>query len=354
MNKREILELKKRFKKDDTTVSRVCGCYVDGEKNIVSTFNENFLALTEEDFFKYLDILKKSLSGKLGNNLFNIELSSEIEKDSGHKRVLMALRDSNLKNDDMLMTFYEHIIDIYCHAGNYLILLFVDNYDVMKKTSDNQKLDESEEVFKYIICAICPVDLSKPALGYKEKENKISSRDRDWVVGAPESAFMYPAFNDRSTDIDGALFYTKKSTDIHYEFITDLLGDYKVISLDQKRDHFMQGVSSYIDDDVAGETLLDIYSEILDNAHKEEKDLDDYKLSTDELKKVLTHHNISGYDADSIIDVCRNDSDNDKIKAEDIVDDKFFKKNELYIAYKKLQAENEQLKEKLKRYEQVG
>lgn len=248
MNKSEILELKKRFKKDDTTVSRVCGCYVDGEKNIVSTFNENFLALTEEDFFKYLDILKKSLSGKLGNNLFNIELSSEIEKDSGHKRVLMALRDS----------------------------------------------------------------------------------------------------------IDGALFYTKKSTDIHYEFITDLLGDYKVISLDQKRDHFMQGVSSYIDDDVAGETLLDIYSEILDNAHKEEKDLDDYKLSTDELKKVLTHHDISGYDADSIIDVCRNDSDNDKIKAEDIVDDKFFKKNELYIAYKKLQAENEQLKEKLKRYEQVG
>lgn len=347
MNKREISELKKRFKKDDATLLRVCGCYVNGEKNIVSTFNNNFLTLAEEDFFKYLEILKKTLSGKLGNNLFNIELSNEIEKDAGHKHDLMALRDSDLNNNDMLMNFYEHIIDTYYHAGNYLILLFIDNYDVMKKTSDNQKLDESEEVFKYIICAICPVDLSKPALGYKEKENKISSRDRDWVVGAPESAFMFPAFNDRSTDTDGALLYTKKSTDIHYEFITELLGDYKVVSLDQKHDDFMQGVASYVKDDDVGEILLDIYSEISDMAQKEEKDLDDYKLSTDDLKKVLINHDIPVHAADSIVDVCRIDLDKDEIKAEDIVDDKFLKKNELYIAYKKLQAENEELKKKL-------
>lgn len=126
-------------------MSRVCGCYVDADKNIVSTFNENFLGLPDEDLFKYLDILKKSLGGKFGNNLFDIEFSTESEKHGGNQQILMAIRDSDLKNDDMLTSFYEHIIDVYCHAGNYLILLFIDNYDVMTKTSDNQKLDESEE-----------------------------------------------------------------------------------------------------------------------------------------------------------------------------------------------------------------
>jgi hypothetical protein len=219
MDKRGILELKKRFKKDATTVSRVCGCYVDADKNIVSTFNKNFLNLPDEDLFIYLDILKKSLGGKFGNNLFDIEFSTESEKHGGNQQILMAIRDSDLKNDDMLTSFYEHIIDVYYHVGNYLILLFIDNYDVMTKTSDNQKLGESEEVYKYIICSVCPVDLSKPALGYKEKENIIASRTRDWVVGSPESAFLFPAFNDRSTDIHSALFYTKKSADKHAEFI---------------------------------------------------------------------------------------------------------------------------------------
>ena len=84
-------------------------------------------------------------------------------------------------------------------AGNYLILLYLDSYDVMTRTKDNINVDESEEVYKYMLCAICPVTLSKPGLGYLEKEQRIGARIRDWVVGAPETGFLFPAFNDRST-----------------------------------------------------------------------------------------------------------------------------------------------------------
>lgn len=127
----------------------------------------------------------------------------------GRQHILMALRASKLEDENLLDTFYDLVIDTYDHAGNYLIVLFHDAYDVMSRTSDNNNLDESEEVYEYLICAICPVDLSKPGLGFLEEEHRIGPRVRDWVVGAVDTAFLFPAFNDRSTDIHSTLFYTK-------------------------------------------------------------------------------------------------------------------------------------------------
>ena len=106
----------------------------------------------------------------------------------------MALRDAELQDEALLDTYYDLIIDTYDHPGNYLILLYFDTYDVMTRTSDNNNLDESEEVFRYLICAICPVELSKPGLGYREDEKRIGPRIRDWVVGVPDTGFLFPAF----------------------------------------------------------------------------------------------------------------------------------------------------------------
>ena len=78
-------------------------------------------------------------------------------------------------------------------------------------------LDDSDEVYEYIMCAICPVDLSKPGLSYKEESEDIASRKRDWVVGAVNSGFLFPAFNDRSSDIHSVLCYTKDAKAPHTE-----------------------------------------------------------------------------------------------------------------------------------------
>ena len=181
MNKKEVLELKRRFKKETCTFTRLCGCYVDGEKNKVTDLRETFLNLEDEEFYKYLEIAKKTLSGTLGNNLLQLDFPLEEEGTGGRQRFLMGLRDSKLKNDDLLERFYEMVIENYEYAGHYLILIFHDAYDVMTKTSDNNKLDESEEVFEYLLCAVCPVQLSKPGLGYREDENRIGQIGRAHV-----------------------------------------------------------------------------------------------------------------------------------------------------------------------------
>ncbi|OOM75902.1 hypothetical protein CLPUN_29390 [Clostridium puniceum] len=235
MNKKDVLELKRRLKKDECTFTKMCGCYVDYEKNIILNIKETFLNLDEIEFFKYLEVAKKTLSGTIGNNLLELNFPADEENIGGRQQSLMALKQSRLKDDALLDSFYKLIIDSYDYTGNFLILIFHDAYDVITKTTDNSKLDESEEVYEYLLCAICPVSLSKPGLGYLEDENRIGARIRDWVVGTPDLGFVFPAFTDRSTDIHSIMYYTKDPKDPHPEFMEAGLGcDSKQTATEQK------------------------------------------------------------------------------------------------------------------------
>ena len=201
MNKKEVLELKRRFKKDAATFTKVCGCYVDGNHNKICKFANTFLNLEEDEYYKYLEIANKALSGSIGNNLLELNFPIEEEEVGGRQLILMSLSASKRVGDYLLVSCYYLMIDTFDHTGNYLIVLFHDAYDVMTRTSDNNNLDESEEVYEYLICAICPVDLSKPGLGFLEDEHRIGPRVRDWVVGAVDTALLFAAFNDRRTVI---------------------------------------------------------------------------------------------------------------------------------------------------------
>ncbi|NFF79615.1 DUF4317 family protein, partial [Clostridium sporogenes] len=193
MRKKDILELKKRFKKDHCTFTKICGCYVNGEKNIILNFRESFLNLDEDEYFKYLEIAKKVLSGTIGNNILELNFPLNENLENEKQLSLVKLKKSQLKDDALLEDFYKSIIDNYDYTGNFLILVFHDAYDVITKTTDNSKVDESEEIYEYILCAICPVSLSDPGLRYFEEEKKIKARIRDWVVNTPTLGFVFPA-----------------------------------------------------------------------------------------------------------------------------------------------------------------
>lgn len=260
MNKKEILELKRRMTKTNCTFTRMCGCYVNAEKEIVLTFNENFLNLGEDELHKYLEIATKTLSGTRGNNLLELTFPKEQEEAGGKQQFLMGLKESKLKNDELSQTFYRLVIDNYDYAGNYLIILFHDVYDVMAKTSDNRTLDESEEVYEYLLGAVCPVTLSKAALGYIETENRIGPRMRDWVVGVPDAGFVFPAFTGRSTDIHSVMFYTRDTKEPHDEFMEFVLGCTARQTATEKKNMFTDIISGAVPDERRrGRVLYDIH-----------------------------------------------------------------------------------------------
>ena len=336
MNKKEILEIKKRFKKESATFTRVVGCYVDGNHNKVCKIGNTFLNLDEDEFYKYLEIANKALSGTLGNNLLNLEFPVEEEEVGGRQQILMALRETKLQDEALLDTYYDLVIDTYDHAGNYLILLFHDAYDVMTRTSDNNDLDESEEVYEYLICAICPVDLSKPGLGYLEEEHRIGPRIRDWIVGAVDTAFLFPAFNDRSTDIHATLFYTKNTKEPHSEFMANGLGCGVERTATEQKMAFHSIVRNVLgaEDEHTEEVLLDIQqnlSEMIDEYEETHDEEDVFLLDKDVVSKLLTDSNISEEKA-SRIEKSVDEAFGEKPPvAEHVIDSKALLQNELRV-----------------------
>ncbi|MCR4814412.1 MAG: DUF4317 domain-containing protein, partial [Lachnospiraceae bacterium] len=249
MNNADILELKKRYKKDNS-ITRIQGCYVLGmEKKIQTTIDSWFSDLDESEQFKYLELVKKGFSGVLGKNLQTLEFEKISGEDNNPKMMsLLALRNSELKDKNILDAFYQSIIEKYVSLTNYLILIIHDIYDVPAVGTDHIAQGESEETYSYIYCLICPVNLCKPGLSYHEDTNEIAKRERDWVVDMPEVGFLYPAFNERSTDVNALMYYCKDPKNNHPEIIEELLGCESVPSIDDEKEVFHQIVEDVINE----------------------------------------------------------------------------------------------------------
>ena len=289
MDKKSINELRRRLKKDGCTFTKICGCYIDDNKNKVTNLDEIFLNLEDEEYFKYLEIAKKVLSTNVGNNILELNFPLEEEKPGGHQQFLLGLKKSGLKDQGLLDTFYDMVIEKYNSLGNYLILLFHDVYDVMTKTTDDNKLDESEEVYEYIICAICPMVLSKPGLGYNKDKNKISTLNREWFVGMPETGFVFPAFIDRSSDIHSVLMYTADSKNVHTDMIEDILGCREKLTYAQQQDVLTDMVLEVTGEDMVKDVMDTVNIEL---AHVSDENPESY-VSKEHIKSALEHAGIA-------------------------------------------------------------
>lgn len=353
MRKKDILELKRRLKKDDCTFTKMCGCYVNGEKNIILNFKETFLNLEEDEFFKYLEIAKKVLSGTIGNNLLELNFPLNEENTNEKQSFLMALKKSKLKDDNMLDSFYKSIIDSYDYTGNFLILIFHDAYDVITKTKDNLKLDESEEVYEYILCAICPVSLSKPGLGYLEDDNRIGVRVRDWVVEPPTNGFVFPAFIDRSSDVNSVMYYTKNAKDSHPELMEEVLGCSSKKTATEKKETFQNIITNaFGSDEEKSESLFmeiqeNLNSIIDENNNLNGKDSESVILTNDAIQDILAENGVSEEISTKIEKFYTKEFGNTPPIAEDLVDTKALKANEQKKKEKNLEKQVEILQNKL-------
>ncbi|MCI6766655.1 DUF4317 domain-containing protein [Porcincola intestinalis] len=274
MNKKEISEIKKQLTVQKNTFTRIAGCYVSAEKEKITTFSQMFQRLEEEEMFKYFEIFRKTLSGTLGKNLINMDFPMESEEEDGTQAFLYRLAKSELEDEELLDAFYNKVIESYTTGENYLILLLYNNYDVPGKTTDEiEMLDASSSVFSYFQCAICPVDLSKPALSYAPAEQVFKNRERDWVVAMPEVGFMFPAFNDRAADIHHTLYYSKDSEDLHFDLTDKLLGCQAPLSAGLQKEAFQTVVEETLGRDCSFETVRNLHDS-LQEIQQQAKDAD--------------------------------------------------------------------------------
>ena len=293
MTKKEISELKKLYNKDGGCITRICGCYVGGEKDKITTFKEAFYSLQEEDTYKYYEIFKKTLSGTLGRNLINLEFPLEQEYEGGTQEFLLRLRNSELKDDALLDEFYDRVIQYYYCVGNYLILLIHTAYDVPGVTNDGIGMeDASDEVFSYLLCSICPVNLSKPGLSYHPESNLFQNCNRDWLVDLPEIGFLFPAFNDRSTDNHSTLYYTKNADELHEEFVDSVLGAAPPIPVSSQKEMFQALIEETLGEKREYETIMSIQENVQEKIEESKDNPEPLTLGKKDVERIFAESGV--------------------------------------------------------------
>lgn len=182
IDREDMLELTRRMTLKRNCFSRIAGAYLDEEGFVDGTFNKHFQNLSAKDQQLNLNLAKAIPFSETNVQLREYSFAEAGRKPGSIWQLLMALKECGLKNDAMLDILYEEFGKRYRADGAYAIYFFYGSYDVPLKAGDKESLWESEEVYQFIICAVCPVS-------------------GDYEPGEPECGFLFPAFKDRSSDI---------------------------------------------------------------------------------------------------------------------------------------------------------
>ena len=291
MNQKEISELKRRFRLGKNAMGRVYGCYVNAQKEIVSYLDEPLDRMPEEEAEKYLNLLKKALSGALGRNLIDIVFSTQQVTDSDEHRRLMALRDSRLKDGEVRQEFYQAAIDsLDMGESNYLILLAHDAYDVPHRGKDGEaRADEGDTVFSYIVCCICPVKDGKLELGYCPGENEFHNCAPSQIVSPPELGFLFPAFDDRAANIYNALTYARKPDELHQEFLDAIFHAEPPMSAGEQREAFQTALREGLEGACGLEVVQAVHERLTAKIeeHREAKDPEPLAVTAKDVAAIL-------------------------------------------------------------------
>ena len=296
MNEKEIAEIRKRLKHDKNNITKLYGCYVSSNKEIKNEFTQTVGLIPLETNEMLFGMIKKTLSGRVGKNLHDIAFRTEQVGASDEHKLLMTLRDSELQNEEAVHELYEKIVNSYPSDEDYLIILGCDKYDLPNFSKNDETMeDDSTEIFRYIICCVCPIRLTKTMLGFSNADNTFGNVGADNTVSAPEIGFMFPSFDDRSTNIYNALYYTK-STDENYQTVIDTLFNTEVLMpASEQKETFQSLIAETAGDDCNYELMQNVHGHITEMIaeHKNAKADEDLSVGKTEMKKLLSECGVS-------------------------------------------------------------
>ncbi len=288
---KEISEIRRHLRRDRSNITHLFGCYVNESGEIISEFRQSTGLMPENESDKYFALLRRTLSGSLGKNLIDITFKTSQVADSPEHKLLMGLRESKLNDEELRQAFYKKVIESISLEGNYLILLGCDSYDVpFKSKDDSRSAERSEEVYTYIICTICPVKQTKANLHYVPEEKLFHDGAMNQMVSAPALGFLFPAFDNRATNIYNALYYThdvKAGQDALIEAIFNT--PVPQPAAEQKKS-FEALLTTSLGEDCSLDVVQTVHDQLCQRIalHKESKVPEPLMVSKEEVKEVLS------------------------------------------------------------------
>ncbi len=327
MNQKEVNELRRRLRPEKCAVKCIYGCYVNSKKEIISYLDESLGRMSEQEAEKYLGLLKKTMSGSLGKNLIDVVFSTEQVMDSDEYRLLSALRESELKSGEIREEFYRKVIDaLDMRDVNYVILLAYDAYDVPSRGKDGE-VGDSDTVYRYILCGVCPVKDGKLELGYFAGENEFHSCAPEQIVAPPELGFLFPAFDDRAANIYNVLFYTKSAGDLHQDFLDAVFHIEPPMSAGEQREAFESALTEALAESCQLEVVRALHEQLREKIeeHRDTKDPEPLVVTTGEVEEILLRQGVSQEQTEAFRRECAERfGENAALNPENLIDSKRF------------------------------
>ena len=296
MNEKEIGEIRRHLRRDRSNMTAIYGCYVNAQKEIITEFSQSLGIMPENEAEKYFALLKRTLSGGIGKNLIDITFKTSQVTGSEEHGLLMKLRETKLKDEEARQKFWQKVIGSVTMEDNYLILLGCDSYDVPFKSKDDfSQSDNSDQVYTYLTCAVCPVKLTKPNLHYVAEEKLFHDGAINQMVSAPILGFLFPAFDNRATNIYNALYYTKDARDNHEAFVESVFKAPIPLPAAEQKQAFQALLGATLGEACSLDVVQTVHDEICQRIemHKEAKVPEPLMIAKDDVKAVLKSCGVS-------------------------------------------------------------
>ncbi len=337
MTDKEFAEIKRRFRADRNNITKVRGCYVTTTKEIRTRFEISVPALPDEQKDWLMKLMKKSVSGSMGRNLMNISFSVDQVNEGEEHKLLSAIRESELEDEELLTKLYEKIIEAFPTDANYLIMLAYDRYDVPSYSKNDEDIGDSTEMFRYMVCSVCPIKMTKAALGFSTAESCFKNIGAQASVSAPEIGFMFPCFDDRSTNIYNAVFYTRSTKESYPEAVEALFGSKAQMPAAEQKEKFESLMSTAAPESCNIRFVQSVHDMISDmmTEHKESKDPEPLLFDKNDVKRVLTTCGADEQELEGFDDRFNEDfGESAEIPPRNLIDPKQFELKNSYVSIK--------------------
>lgn len=310
MNQRDFAEIRRRLNPDRRNPSVIRGCYVSHDGQVIAAFAQPVYGMAQDELEKYMAIFKKVLSGTAGQNLLPVEFTAKQTMEGEEHKLLMDMRATSLKDDMAVNEFYGKVVayiqavkeqeiqsvEAAQTACNYLVLLLHDGYDVPYKDNNGETdAEQSTDLFSYILCAVCPVKPTKPALGYFAAEGEFHNKPTDWMVAMPELGFLFPAFEERSANIYTTMFYTRDSGNLHDDFLKNVFGAEPQMPASEQKETFQNILQETLKEECSLDVMQAVHETVstMIEERKADKHAEPLKLTRQDVKDVLESCGVS-------------------------------------------------------------
>lgn len=291
MIQKEVNEIRRHLTPERSCIGKIYGCFVNVAHEIIATMELSTSLMPEDELERFLALFKKTLSGGCGRSMMDIPFSTAQVAAGEEHALLTRLRASSCGDADARNALYRRIIDsVELKDTNYVILLAADSYDVPFRSREGEETErQSDTMFTYLLCSICPVAEGKTALGYDAGGKDFHNFTSAQTISAPEIGFMFPAFDGRRANIYNTLYYSRNTGDVHPAFIEAFFHTEAPMSAGIQRDTFESILSETLDNACSFDLIQTVHEQIRERIeeYKESRDPEPMEFSARDVGTML-------------------------------------------------------------------